>query len=356
MREVSGPASTQVDADVRRLLGPGGVLVPGAEVPAELTPDALAELHREMVAQRALDEVMGELRRAGLVPGYPSATGHEAAIFGAGWALNSQDWVFPALREHGIARLRGAALDDLVAQCFGNVLDRSRGRAVPGHVGAPGQQLASISTPLATQLVHAAGAALGMRSARSNAVAVAFLGTAATCQGDFHAACHLARRERLPVVFMCIRNVGATGAPLAERSRARTVADRARAYGIPAIRVDGADVVACYAAAREAVDRARAGDGPGFIEALAWRLEDVAAVTEAWRAWDPIARLEAWGLDAGWLDADGIAAARAAARAEVEDVVAIMKVQDRPAAASLFDDVFAERTWALEEQAARAAG
>ncbi|PKN55225.1 MAG: 3-methyl-2-oxobutanoate dehydrogenase [Deltaproteobacteria bacterium HGW-Deltaproteobacteria-14] len=333
--------------DVARLLGPDGA---ARDVPPELQPDALVELHRAMVQQRVVDEALTALGATAAIGHYPAATGLEAAIFGPGWALNHQDWVFPALREHGVARLRGATLDDLVAQCFGNLLDRSRGRQLPGHLGAPEQQLASTSPPLATQLVHAVGAARGMKLAGGNAVALAYLGTAATCTSDFHAACHLAGRERLPVVFVCIRNMAAS-VELCERTKAQTLADRVRPYRIAASRVDGADVLACYAATRDAVARARRGDGPSFIEALAWRLEDPSAATTA-PAWDPLVRLEAWGFAAGWLDREQRAHAWATTRAEVEDVVAIMRVQDPPDAATMFDDVYASRPWSLEAQLA----
>ena len=392
----ASPDAFALEADVTRLLGPDGVVTaPGA--PPELHPDALVELHRAMVQQRAVDTAMTALRAAGTLRHYPAATGLEAAIFGPGWALNAQDWVFPAMREHGIARLRGATVDDLVAQCFGNLLDRARGRQLPGHLGAPGQQLASTSPPLATQLVHAAGTARGMQLGRSNAVALAYLGAAATCTSDFHAACHLAGRERLPVVFVCIRNMGAP-VELAERTMAKTVSARVLPYRIAASRVDGGDVLACYAATRDAVARARRGEGPSFIEALAWRLEEpaAAATTPAWAGWgdrigrgaapsaadpgptagaagpdhplrathrdtlpsewDPLVRLEAWGLAAGWLDREQLAHARATARAEVEDVVAIMRVQDPPAASGLGDDVYAVRPWSLEAQLAKLQG
>ncbi|TNF26914.1 MAG: thiamine pyrophosphate-dependent dehydrogenase E1 component subunit alpha [Deltaproteobacteria bacterium] len=350
---MSATAATLGDG-VARLLGPDGV---AREVPTDLAPDALVELHRAMVEQRAVDTALSALEGTAVLRRYPPATGLEAAIFGPGWALNAQDWVFPAMREHGIARLRGATLDEVVAQAFGNLLDKGRGRQLPGYVAAPAQQLASPSPPLATQLVHAVGAARGMKLAKSNAVAVAYLGAAATCTSDFHTACHVAGRERLPVVFVCIRNMNAANA-LPERTRAETVADRVRPYGIAATRVDGADVLACYAATRDAVARARQGDGPGFIEALAWRLEDpsAAATASGWDAWDPIRRLEAWGLAAGWLDRDQLAEARGQARTEIEDVVAIMRVQDPPAEASVFDDVLAERPWSLEAQLAELQG
>ena len=350
LRAVGGRVPGPLGDDVTRLLDPDGA---ARDVPAELHPDALVELHRAMVQQRVVDEALTALRATAVIRHYPAATGLEAAIFGPGWALNAQDWVFPAMREHGIARLRGATLDDLVAQCFGNLLDRSRGRQLPGHLGAPEQQLASTSPPLATQLVHAVGAARGMKLTGGNAVALAYLGAAATCTSDFHAACHLAGRERLPVVFVCIRNMGAAD-ELADRTKAKTVSDRVLPYRIAASRVDGADVLACYAATRDAVARARRGEGPTFIEALAWRLEDPGAATSAtgWATWDPLRRLEAWGLAAGWLDREQLAHAWATTRAEVEDVVAIMRVQDPPAAATLFDDVYASRPWSLEAQLA----
>lgn len=347
-----GPAT--LDGGVVRRLGPDGV---ARDVPPELGPDALVELHRAMAQQRAVDVALSALQDTALLRHYPAATGLEAAIFGPGWALNAQDWVFAARREHGVARLRGATLDELVSQVFGNLLDRGRGRQLPGYLAAPGQQLASPSPPLSTQLVHAVGAARGMKLAKSNAVAVAYLGAAATCTSDFHTACHIAGRERLPVVFVCIRNMGAT-VELRERTAARTLVDRVRPYGIESARVDGADVLACYAATRDAVARARRGDGPGFVEALAWRLEDPSAAEAPsdWSPWDPVVRLETWGLSAGWLDREQLNEARAAARAEVEDVVAIMRVQDPPAEASLFDDVLAVRPWSLEAQAAELEG
>ena len=335
-------------AGLPRVLGPDGLEGP---LPEELGPADLLELLRALLAQRALDEVLGRLCAVGVLPRYPAAVGLEAAIFGPGWALNAQDWVFPALREHGIARLRGATLDELVAQCFGNRLDRGRGRQLPGHVAAPQQHFASASLPLATHLVHAAGAARAMKLGKRSAVAVAYLGAAATCTSDFHAACDLAGRERLPLVLVCVRNVGGA-CELCERTLAPTVGDRVRPYGLSVARVDGADVLGAYAVARDAVARARRGEGPAFIEAVAWRLDDPTALADApaFAAWDPLARFERHGLAAGWFDGEQLAHARAKARADVDAAVAIMSVQGPPPRESLFDDVFAARPSSLEAQ------
>ncbi|PIE18736.1 MAG: 3-methyl-2-oxobutanoate dehydrogenase [Proteobacteria bacterium] len=344
-RGVAGPA------EPLRRVGPDGVPLPGARLPEELDDAAVVELHGFMLQQRVLDRAMVAQMRAGAFHRYPAATGQEAAIFGAGWALSHQDWVFPSLREHGVARMRGSTIDELVAQCFANVLDHHKGRQRPTQLGAPEQQLASPTAALATHLLHAVGAARGMGVRGSNAVVLAFHGAAATGRGDAHAAFHQAGRARLPVVFMCVRNLAPGSYPFERHTRAATVADRVRPYGIRGVRVDGADVFAVFEATRDAVARARRGAGPTLVEALTWRLEDPAGADEGWRVHDPIARLEAYARRRGVLDSEAIAQATQALEGEIDDVLAINAVQDPVAPETLFDDVLAHRSWALAEQA-----
>jgi len=321
-----------------RIIASDGVLVQGAALPEELGPEALGELYGWMASQRVFDRAMLRLVEEGRLASYPAGIGQEGAVFGSGWALNAQDWLFPSLREHGLWRMRGATLDAVVAQAFGNTFDRSKGRQPPGHVGAPDQRVASTSPPLATHLLHAVGTARAIEREGSNAVVVVYLGAAATCEGDFHAACQHAASARLPVIFVCVRNAGTLGTPLSSRTRAATVADRLRPYAVEAVRVDGADVAACFGATRDAVARARGGGGPSFVEAVTWRIDRLDDASPEWRAFDPVQRLEAFLVRQGWIEAEALREVEAAAAAEVDEVIAIMAAQERPDAATLYED------------------
>lgn len=365
---------------LERYLSDDGWLVEGAQVPMELDEAAVLALHRAMVRQRLLDERLLARERQGRVPFHAPSVGQEAAVFGAAWALEAGDWVFPALREAGVGLLMAQragegeqALEAFVAQCLASALDPTLGRQLPSHFSWPRGRFVSVSTPIASQLPQAVGAAWAARLRGDAAAVMAFLGDGATSEGDFHTALDLAARERLPVVFFCQNNQWALSLPVARQTAAATIAAKARAYRMAATRVDGNDVFACFAAARDALGAARAGEGPTLVEALTYRVSPMTAAddparyrdpaeAERWRAKDPVARLEAFCLSRGLLTADAVAAVRAALVVELDAVFSRVARAPRvaPTPANLFDHVYRVPAhqappWHLREQAEEAA-
>jgi pyruvate dehydrogenase E1 component alpha subunit len=352
---------------LRQLLSEEGVLNEGASIPSGLDEPSLLELFRLMLRQRLLDDLMLKLQRQGRIGFYGPATGQEAAVFGSGFALAEKDWVLPALREGGVALLRGYPLEDYIAQCFGNAMDKGKGRQMPCHYGAAEQHYVTLSSPIATQLPHAVGVALAMKSRGTDAVCIGYMGDGATSENDFHTSLDLAGRLKLPVVFFCQNNQWAISVPVEGQTVSETIAVKADAYRMPGVRVDGNDILACYEATAEAVARARRGGGPTLIEALTYRMgahstsDDPSryrdeSITEAWKEKDPIERFRRFLVSRGTLtdsDADEL---EKTLFAEIRETLA--RVEAAPGQIELetmFDDVFEERPEFLDEQAADAA-
>ena len=347
---------------LQQILDPAGKLAPGAARPEGLDDEVLLRLHWLMVRQRLLDDLMLTVQRQGRIGFYGAATGQEAAVFGSGQALAEQDWILPALREGGVALMRGYPLVDYLAQCFGNARDVTHGRQMPCHYGAREQNYVTLSSPIATQLPHAVGVAWAMKLQKDPAVCMAYMGDGATSENDFHTSLDTAGRFCLPVVFFCQNNQWAISVPVSGQSRSESLAIKAKAYRMPGVRVDGNDIMGCYAVAQEAVERARRGEGPTLIEALTYRMgahstsDDPSryrdeSITEAWKAKDPIVRLERYLADEGLRSQQECRALESSIGEEIRAVLAeVEQAPPAPALETLFDDVYATRPSHLEEQ------
>ena len=352
---------------LRQLLNENGELNENAAVPAGLDDAALRELFRLMLRQRLLDDLMLKLQRQGRIGFYGPATGQEAAVFGSGFALAKKDWILPALREGGVALLRGYPLEDYIAQCFGNSLDKGKGRQMPCHYGAAEQNYVTLSSPIATQLPHAVGVGLAMKARGTDAVCIGYMGDGATSENDFHTSLDMAGRMKLPVVFFCQNNQWAISVPVSGQTVSETIAIKADAYRMPGVRVDGNDVLACYEATAEAVARARRGEGPTLIEALTYRMgahstsDDPSryrdeSITEAWKDKDPIDRFRTFLINRGVITDDEATSLSETLFTDIRQTLA--KVEAAPGDNPLdwlFDDVFEQRPVFLDEQAADAA-
>lgn len=252
------------------LLGDGEG-VAGVDVP-KLAPEMLKKAFRTMLLVRTLDAKMTNLQRQGRIGFYGACTGQEASPIGTAMALGADDWVFPALREGSCALYRGLRISHYVAQCLGNDLDIQKGRQMPCHYADRGVNQVSWSSVIATQLPHAAGAAYGMKLKRTGQVAVGFLGDGATSENDFHSALNFAAVTKSPCIFVCQNNHFAISVQQRHQTATKTYAEKAQAYGMPGVRVDGNDILAVFTAVEEAAKRARAGHGPTLIEAVTYRL------------------------------------------------------------------------------------
>jgi pyruvate dehydrogenase E1 component alpha subunit len=285
-----------------RVLAPDGSVVGDPAV--GLGPDELRAMLRWMVLARRLDRECIALQRQGELTVYPGFEGQEAAQIGSATALAAADMVWPTFRELAVALVRGV---DPV-----QYLQYHRGTWHGGPYDPRATRFGPICIPIATQIAHATGSALGQQLDGSDAVSIAYFGDGATSEGDFHEAANLAGVWKLPLLLFCQNNGWAISMPTAQQT-AGEIWRRAEGYGFPGVRVDGNDVLAVYAATRDALDRARRGDGPTLIEAMTYRIgahstaDDARRYradpeVEAARAFDPIARFRTWLVAAGHAD------------------------------------------------------
>jgi 2-oxoisovalerate dehydrogenase E1 component alpha subunit len=239
-----------------------------------LDADAMRTMYRHMVRARVLDERLWVLNRQGRAPFVISCQGHEAAQVGIATALRpGYDWVAPYYRDLALTLVLGMTpLDHLLATLARAADPNSGSRQMPAHYGCRRLNIISGGSAVATQVLHACGAALAAKVRGEDAVALTALGEGSTSEGDFHEGLNFAAVHSLPLICVVENNGFAISVPWAKQSHTKDAADRAKGYGMPGVVVDGGDPIACYAAAREAVDRARRGKGPTLIEAKVARL------------------------------------------------------------------------------------
>src|SRR5205809_7378251 len=267
-----------------------------AALEPKLAPGELRSLHRAMVLARRFDERMVRLQRQGRIGTFAPIKGQEASQLGSVVTLRATDWMVPSFRETAAMIWRGWPIEKILLFFAGYV---------EGGRSAPDQRDLPITIPVATQLPHAVGLAYAAQYKGDDAVVMACFGDGATSEGDFHEALNFAGVWHVPIVFVVQNNQWAISVPLKKQTHSRTLAQKALAYGFPGIQVDGNDVLAVYAASREAVDRARAGDGPTLIECVTYRLgvhttaDDPTKYRSAeevaeWERRDPLTRFAAY--------------------------------------------------------------
>lgn len=353
------PAETDEVFPLQRVLRDDGTADPG-EV---LLPDAeLVALYRWMALNRHLDERMITLQRQGRIGFYIGSIGEEAAVFGAAAAMERTDWIFPCYREHGAALLRGMPVATFVCDLLGNAADAMLGHQMPCHEAWRPGLFASISSPIGTQIPQAVGAAWAARIKGQEMVSLVYFGEGATSANDFHAGLNFAGVHKVPVVFLCRNNGWAISVPRERQTAAETIAQKALAYGIDGVRVDGNDLLAVHAATRRARARAAAGAGPTLVECVTYRLEGhstsddprayrSAEEVEAWRRKDPLLRLGAFLRGRGLLAEEEVALIAADARAAVQRAVQEAEAHPaRPPVETLFQHVYAEPLRQQREQ------
>jgi pyruvate dehydrogenase E1 component alpha subunit/2-oxoisovalerate dehydrogenase E1 component alpha subunit len=314
---------------------------------------------------RQLDARMITLQRQGRVGFYGAAHGQEAVPIAAGLALGKDDWVFPALREQSIMLVRGFPLQAFIAQIFGNAADVLKGRQMPSHQSGRAVHQVSWSSCIGSQLPQAVGAAWAMRAKKAanetNAVAMAFCGDGATSQADFHVAMNFASLWKVPCIIVCQNNHWSISVPTEKQTASLTIAVKARAYGIPGLRVDGNDLLAVYGAMQTGLERARSGEGPTFIEAVTYRMgahstsDDPSRYrsqeeVEAWGRRDPLDRLRKHLVHLGLVTDESDLALEKEIAVEIAAAVDAVEAMPPPERASLVGDVYAELPWNLREQ------
>ncbi len=242
----------------------------------------LLEIYRRLILLRTYDERSVVYHRQGRIGTYAIYWGHEAMQVGSTYALGDGDWIFPSYRESAIGLLRGMSA--------ATVLSWWRGHPA-GWWNPRDYNVASVCVPIASQVPHAAGFAWGTRLRGEQTCTLVFFGDGATSEGAFHEGANFAAVMRAPLVLLCNNNQWAISTPIEAQTAAATLADKAIGYGMPGVRVDGGDVLAVYEATVEAVERARAGGGPTFIEAVTYRAAPHATADDP-SAYIDLARVE----------------------------------------------------------------
>ena len=303
-------------------------------------PDTLKAMYRAMLLGRRLDERMVRLQRQGRVGTFAPIKGQEAAQIGSVFLLRPQDWMVPSFRETAAMIARGWPIEKILSLFAGQL---------EGGQPKPDQHDLPITIPVATQLPHAVGLAYAAQYRGDDAVVMAYFGDGATSEGDFHEAANFAGVWHVPVVFLCQNNQWAISVPLKKQTHSRTIAQKALAYGFPGIQVDGNDLLAVYAATREACERARAGDGPTLIECVTYRLamhttaDDPTKYRSAeevaeWERKDPLTRVTAYLRQRGLLE-EGL---EAQVDAEIARAIEAFEAMPAPEPLVMFDHAYAE--------------
>lgn len=320
-----------------------------------LSDQDLLDMYETMVISRAVDDRTDILVRSGKIPFTVLGHGQEGAQVAAARSLVAgRDWVLPYYRDVGVVLALGMSLRELMLFEFGKPDDpNSGGRQMPKHWGHRRLRIVSQSSPVATQLPHACGLAWAMRQRREDGIVWVSFGDGVVSKGDFHEGLNFAGIHKLPVVFFCENNYYAISVPFSKQSPVPSVADRASAYGMPGVSVDGNDVFAVYEASLEATERAKRGEGPTLIEARTYRYAPhtsndddrryrSAEEVKKWKALDPIPRLFAYLKEHHLLDEEGAEAIKAKAEQAVREAAQWAERAPDPDPATVGAYVYAE--------------
>ena len=318
-----------------------------------LTDEQVLDYYQFMLVCRHMDEIAFKLQRSGRMGTYPQNKGQEAAAVGvAAAAKKGVDWLVPCYRENAALWMHGLPMHFILLHWMGD----ERGNKIPEGVC----QL-PLCIPIGTQMLHATGIAWAFKMRKEAKVTITFFGDGATSEGDFHEAMNFASAFQTPTVFICQNNQWAISTPREQQMNSETLAQKAIAYGMPSVQVDGNDLFAVFKAAREAIERARAGGGPSFIECVTYRLADHTTAddarryrdskeVEAWMGKDPLIRLRKYLTDKGLWNDEQQAAAQSRAEAIVAEVVKTAEGIEKPTTDDIFDYTFATLPAELERQ------
>ncbi|MGE8205048.1 pyruvate dehydrogenase (acetyl-transferring) E1 component subunit alpha [Heyndrickxia sp. NPDC080065] len=323
------------------------------EVSEALSYGFIKELYERLILVRTFDRKAISLQRQGRLGTYAPFEGQEAAQVGSALALNGDDWLFPTYRDHAASITFGHSLKTIFLYWNGRL---------EGCVPPEGKRIFPPAVPIATQLLHATGAAIAEKRKGTDNAAIAYFGDGATSEGDFHEGLNFASVFKAPVVFFNQNNQFAISVPIEKQMNSETIAQKSVAYGIPGVRLDGNDILAVYFETKKALDRARRGEGPTLIEAVTWRygahttaddptkyrnqnISDIKRQNE-----DPLLRLEKYMKNEGIWDEEWKEEVSRAAVIEIEKAVEEMEAFPKPNIDDLFDHVFAEPTWTIKDQ------
>ena len=323
----------------------------GSPMP-KLSNQQIVEMYKTMVLCKIFDDIAVKLQRQGRIGPYVTIRGQEASQVASSFAMDDSDWMFPSYRESAAMIARKVPLKNIFTYWMGD--ERWAGDAANGN-NFP------VAIPVSTQIPHAAGVAFGAKIKGDRVASLAFFGDGATSRGDFHEAMNFAGLFKLPMVFLCQNNQWAISVPRSRQTASETIAQKAVAYGFEGIQVDGNDIFAVYKVTKEALEKAKNGDGPTLIECVTYRLSDHSTADDAkkyrtqeevefWKKRDPIDRLRLFLEKSGlWSKGDEEKLTR-----ECEETInaAIKEAENAkpPSFEDLFKHTFAEMPWFLKEE------
>lgn len=336
--------------------------VKAAGLPQGLTAEDLKRMYEGMVLIRAYDEKQKKLQRSGRIGFCVTSTGEEACQVGIGHALEARDWIFGYYRQYGLMLYKGAPIKELADHLFGNAGDYAKGRQMPAHYTNRRINFVSSSSVIGTHLIHAAGAAMAAKYKKDNVVITTYIGDGGTSANDFHSCMTFAGVYKPPLVIFIVNNQYAISQPVSKQCGAESLYLKGEGYGVPAVRIDGNDVLAVYEASKSAFEKARNGGGPTLIELATYRVGPHSSSDDPTRyrgneseQWmteerDPIARmralLKAQGL---WSDAYE-AEVLEQAQTLVNEAISESEKKPEPNWDSLFEDVYSQLPPALQRQ------
>uniref|UniRef100_K3WEH6 2-oxoisovalerate dehydrogenase subunit alpha n=1 Tax=Globisporangium ultimum (strain ATCC 200006 / CBS 805.95 / DAOM BR144) TaxID=431595 RepID=K3WEH6_GLOUD len=334
-----------------RILNEQGDIVEGATDP-ELGQDICIQMYTNMIRLNAMDNIFYDAQRQGRISFYMTSYGEEAIQFGSASAIRQSDMVFGQYREPGVLMWRGYTLENFADQCFSNKDGHGKGRQMPVHYGSKNFNYQTISSPLATQLPQAVGAAYSFKIAKEDRISVCYFGEGAASEGDFHAALNFAATKDCPILFFCRNNGFAISTPTVDQFRGDGIASRGAGYGIPIMRVDGNDFLAVHEATRKARAFILKENRPVLIEAMSYRqghhstsddstrYREVAEIKHWKETCDPIDRTRSYLFRRGWLSAEQDQHLRDNERTNV--LAALQKAESKgpPSLNTLFEDVY----------------
>lgn len=351
-------AEAPVDEDFQRVLAPDGSLLGQASA---VSDDELLRWYEVLVLTRTFEDTMVRMQRRGELSVTAQSRGEEAVSLGSAPALKAGDWCFPSYRQNAAHFYWGVPIDRAIAGLMGGAPE-----TIAAHLPVaepPAVTFAPYAVIVGSNIANAAGSALADQLNGRDSVTLAYTGEGSTSEGDFHEGLNFAAVLQVPLVVIVHNNQWAISTPAHRQSGSRTFAQKAQAYDIPGVRVDGNDVLAVYSATQEAVDRARSGGGPTLIECVTYRVVDHntsdssevyrdQAQAAHWAALDPMTRFDAWLQGRGLLDDDIRARVQQQATEQIEAAAERARGVPQTPPQAMFEHHLGHEDWSLRHQRA----